>query len=49
MELLEDFKNCIKYPFSVRVGWLTFRIVDEILKRLFVKKVSDMFMPVDLK
>jgi hypothetical protein len=49
LELIENFKNCVRYPFSTRVGWLTFRVVDEMLKRLFVKRVSDKYMPVDLK
>lgn len=39
----------MKFPYSSRVCWFTFRIIDEILKRNFLKRASDMFMPVDLK
>ena len=49
MELLENFQTCIKYPFSQRVGWLCYRVVDEIVKRIYLKKMSDNFMPVDMK
>lgn len=49
MELIDNFRNCIKFPFSNRVAFLTFRIVDETLKRVYVKKLSDEFFPIDLK
>ncbi|CDW78073.1 ef hand family protein [Stylonychia lemnae] len=49
VELLENFQNCMRYPFSERVGWLCYRTVDETLKRLYLKKSSEMFMPVDIR
>jgi hypothetical protein len=48
-DLVKKFQANIKEPFSMRVGWLSYRILDDILKKLFLKKVSDNFMPVDLK
>lgn len=48
LELLENMQNSVNYPFSPRVAWLSYRIVDEATKRLFLKKMSDSSMPVDL-
>ena len=49
VELLENFQNNVKYPFSAKVGWICFRIVDEVFKRVYVRRMSDSFMPVDIK
>ncbi len=49
LELLENFQNSIRYPFSPRVGWLCYRVIDEVFKRLYLSKMSDYFMPVDMK
>lgn len=49
LELLENFQNNIKYPFSTKVGWLCYRIVDEMFKRIYVKKMSDSYMPIELR
>jgi len=31
------------------VGWITYRITDEVLKRLYLKKMAEIFMPLNLK
>jgi len=49
VELLENFTSCMKYPFSERVGWLCYRILDEIFKKIYLKKCAEMFMPVDIR
>ena len=48
LDQLEKLNASIKYLVSPRVAWMCYRIVDETIKRLFLKKVSESFMPVDL-
>ena len=48
-EIIENFQTSIKYPYSSRVGWITYRITDEVLKRLYLKKMAESFMPLNLK
>lgn len=43
------FKKYVVEPFSPRVGWMTYRIVDEILKRAYIKRMCDLYSPIDLK
>jgi hypothetical protein len=47
-DLLENLKACITFPTSPQVGWLCFRIIDETIKRVYLKKKSDTLMPIDL-
>jgi len=49
LELIENFKSSIKIALSIRVGWLSFRIMDEVFKRIFLKKLSENFMPFNFK
>lgn len=49
LDLLENMTNNIKYPVSKRTGWLSYRIMDDMLKSLFLKKESDKYMPFELK
>eukprot|EP00347_Sterkiella_histriomuscorum_P002769 403366870 len=49
LDLIEDFQTCLKYPFSHRVAWLCYRIVDEHFKSLYLKKMADNYLPIDLK
>ena len=47
VELLENLVNCVRYPPNPKVAWLCFRVVDQTIKRLFLKKMSDQFMPLN--
>ena len=38
VDLLENLHTCVKYPVSARIAWVCYKIVDETLKRLFLKK-----------
>jgi len=38
----------LKDPFSSRVGWISFRIVDEMIKRVYLSNITQRFMPVSL-
>jgi len=37
LDLLENLRTCVQYSASPRISWLCYRIVDEHLKRLFLK------------
>lgn len=45
-ELLSHLQSFVSSPtVSPRVAWLCYRVIDEILKRCFLKKLSDDYMP----
>ncbi|TNV87114.1 hypothetical protein FGO68_gene8085 [Halteria grandinella] len=46
--LLENLQNAVTYPYSPRVAYLCYRVTNEAIKRLFLKKMSDQCMPVDI-
>ena len=48
-DLLDNMMNNIKFPFNKRAGWLSYRILDDTLKSLYLKKQAERYMPIDLK
>jgi len=48
LDLLDNLRTCVQYSASPRISWLCFRIVDDHLKRLFLKHHSERLMPIEL-
>ncbi len=48
LDLLDNLRTCVQYSTSPRISWLCFRIVDDHLKRLYLKHHSEQLMPIEL-
>ncbi|CDW88315.1 ef hand family protein [Stylonychia lemnae] len=49
LSLIDDFQQCIKDPFSPKVALLCYKIVDNHLKNLYIKKMAEIYMPIRLQ
>lgn len=49
LELIQSLHNLINDPYSSRVGIIRYKIIDKVIKRACINKITDNYMPVNVK